>query len=300
MVSVWLILCALYASSVLVSALHVQWGERVLRPTSTASKKRRNTTVMSLLAPSTTFGLASPAKHERIDWTVRPATIADANQTAKLLNESFYTILAQDYDQDTLSKGLPSITTPRQQLLTCGTWYVVEDPVTKDIVGCGGWSIRSRGPNSNATNATAIPVPQLATNATAIPAPQLATNATAIPAPQLATNATDIPVPQLATNATDIPVPQLRHFATRPGWTRRGIGKALWTRTLRDISEAVGPETQIDVFSTLTGEPFYSSLGFVPVRRVEVTLAKDCLFPVILMRRAPYNSSLGTCRDSFE
>jgi GNAT superfamily N-acetyltransferase len=241
--SVCLLLCTLYTSSAFAPALYLQSGETVFRPTHTTSRKRQST-VLSLTASPITCGLtlASPTEHnqERIDWNVRPATIADANQTAKLLSESYYTILPQNYDQDTLSKALPSITTPRAQLLNCGTWYVVEDPVTKDIVGCGGWTLRSPAPNS--------------------------------------------------TNATDVPVPNLRHFATHPGWTRRGIGKALWTRTLRDISDAVGPETPLEVYSTLTGEPFYASFGFVPVRREEVPLAKDCLFSVIFMRRESQQS----------
>jgi GNAT superfamily N-acetyltransferase len=259
MVSVWLLLCTLYASSAFASALHLQSAETLLRPTHTKSRKRKRTVLSLTASPTTTGGLTivSPIKHkqEQIDWNVRPATIADANQTAKLLSESFYTILPQNYDQETLSIVLPSITTPRQQLLTCGTWYVVEDPVTKDIVGCGGWTLRA--PNSNAT---------------------------------------DVPV----SNATEIPVPNLRHFATHPGWTRRGVGKALWTRTWKDISDAVGPETPLEVYSTLTGEPFYASFGFVPVRRVEVPMGKDCLFPVIFMRREPQSSSFSTSSDAVD
>jgi GNAT superfamily N-acetyltransferase len=252
MASVWLLLCTLYASSAFASALHLQSGETVLRPTHSIRSRNRQSTVLSLTASPTTGGLTivSPTKHkqEQIDWNVRPATIADANETGKLLSESFYTILPQNYDQETLSVVLPFITTPRQQLLTCGTWYVVEDPITKDIVGCGGWTLRA--PNS--------------------------------------------------TNATEIPVPNLRHFATHPGWTRRGVGKALWTRTWKDISDAVGPETPLEVYSTLTGEPFYASFGFVPVRRVEVPMGKDCLFPVVFMRREPQSSSFSTSSDAVD
>jgi GNAT superfamily N-acetyltransferase len=250
MTSLCLLLCILYASSVFASALFLQSGETVFPPTHTTLRNRQST-VLSLMASPTTCGLASTAKQEQIDWNVRPATIADANQTAKLLSESYYTILPQNYDQDILSKALPSITTPRRELLTCGTWYVVEDPVTRDIVGCGGWTLRSPSPNSNAT-----------------------------------------------LNSSN--VPNLRHFATHPGWTRRGIGKALWTRTWRDISDAVGPETSLEVFSTLTAEPFYASFGFVPVRREEVPLVKDCLFPVIFMRREPQHSSLSTSSDAVD
>jgi hypothetical protein len=288
----------------------------VYRPTHTDSRKRQST-VLSLIAPPTTCGPASPAEQERIDkdciaslakeerlyidWNVRPATIDDANQTAKLLSDSFYTILPQNYDQDTLTKVLPSITTPRQQLLTCGTWYVVEDPVTKDIVGCGGWTLRSPA-NSTSQNSTANATAQnstaqicIAQNATM----QNATTQNATTQNATAQNSTDNSTAQNAT-ARDIPVPQLRHFATHPGWTRQGIGKALWKRTWRDISDAVGPETPLEVYSTLTAEPFYASFGFAPVKRVEVTMVKDCPFPVIFMRRESQNSSLSTSGDTID
>ena len=170
--------------------------------------------------------------HENVEWIVRPATIDDAKQTAKLLSESFYKLLPQDYDGETLFKALPAITTPRRQLLTCGTWYVVEHPISKDIVGCGGWTLRSPAPNSTQTN-----------------------------------------------------LPNLRHFATHPDWTRRGIGKSLWSHTWANICNAVGEDTELEVFSTLTAEPFYASFGFIPFKRVEIPLAKDCLFPCIIMRR---------------
>ena len=254
MASVWLVLCTLYASSVFASAFNLQSAETVFRQTRTTCRKRLSTVLSLTALPTTTGGLTivSPIKHkqERIDWNVRSATIADANQTAKLLSESFYTLLPQNYDQDTLSITLPFITTPRQQLLTCGTWYVVEDPVTKDIVGCGGWTLRA--PNSNSTN------------------------------------------------VTEVPVPNLRHFATHPEWTRKGIGKALWTRTWRDVSDVVGPETPLEVYSTITAVPFYASFGFVPVRHVEVPMGKDCLFPVMFMRREPQQNSLSTSNDAVD
>jgi N-acetylglutamate synthase-like GNAT family acetyltransferase len=178
---------------------------------------------------------ASP-NQDRIDWTIRPATKEDAGRCEHLLKESYCKIFVQDYDRYTLSKALPVFTAPQEDLLTCGTWYVVEHPTTNEMVGCGGWTLRPTGP---------------------------------------------------ASKLTENACPHLRHFATHPEWTRRGIGKALWRRILSDVAVAVGPATELEVFSTRTAEDFYASLGFVPVKHVDIPISKDCMFPVILMQRKP-------------
>jgi GNAT superfamily N-acetyltransferase len=91
-----------------------------------------------------------------------------------------------------------------------------------------------------------------------------------------------------ASKLTENACPHLRHFATHPEWTRRGIGKAIWRRILSDVAVAVGPATELEVFSSLTAEGFYASLGFVPVKQVDIPISgEDCVWPVILMRREP-------------
>lgn len=225
-------------SFLLLSSYPSRYAESFLHPTRTTRQKRHGcASSVSSLAPTServVTGEHTSLNKERIEWIIRPATIEDRNQTAKLLNASYYSLLPRNYDEETLAKALPAITTPRKQLLTCGTWYVAEHPVTKDIVGCGGWTLRSPRPN-----------------------------------------------------ATDVPIPNLRHFATHPEWTRCGVGNALWTRTWTEISQAVGETTALEVYSTLLAEPFYASLGFASVKRVEIPLAKNCLFPCIIMRREP-------------
>ena len=46
----------------------------------------------------------------------------------------------------------------------------------------------------------------------------------------------------------------------------------------------IGPNTTLEVYSTLTAEPFYAALGFLHVERVEIPL-RECNFTSILMRR---------------
>jgi GNAT superfamily N-acetyltransferase len=179
---------------------------------------------------------AASSNQDRIDWVLRPATKEDAGRSEILLMESYSTMLPQDYDPDTLSKALPVFTTPHEDLLTCGTWYVVEHPTTNEMVGLGGWTKGPTGP---------------------------------------------------AANFTEKSLPQLRQFATHPEWTRRGIGQKIWRRILSDVAVAVGPSTELEVFSSRTAENFYASLGFVPVKHVDLPVSEDCMFTVILMRRQP-------------
>ena len=120
-----------------------------------------------------------------------------------------------DYEEDLLSKVVPYMSTARESLLTCGTWFVVEHPNTKDIVGCGGWTAE---------------------------APKMENLAEAGP-------------------KQAVVVPHLRHFACHPQWTRCGVGRAIWNRTWNEIAKQIGPNTSMEVFSTLTAVPFYGSLG---------------------------------------
>lgn len=174
------------------------------------------------------------SKQDRIAWVLRPATKEDAGRCEQLLKDSYYTMLKQDYDSDTLSKALPVFTAPHEELLTCGTWYVVEHPTTNEMVGCGGYTLVPTGP---------------------------------------------------AAKLTEKSCPQLRQFATHPNHTRKGVGQAIWRRILSDVAVALGPSTELEVFSSRTAEAFYSSLGFVPVRHVDIPISEDCVFTVILMRR---------------
>ena len=145
-------------------------------------------------------------------------------------------MLRKDYGDDFLDKALPGLSSARESLLTCGTWYVVHHPDTPDaLVGCGGWTLDQ-------------------------------------PAK------TDGSLPSS---------PHLRHFATHPDVLRQGVGRAIWNRTWKDISDAVGSDTTLEVFSTLTAESFYGSLGFELIKHMTLPILEDCDFPCTLMRRDP-------------
>ena len=187
-------------------------------------------------------------KKERIAWMVRPATLDDAAAVSDVLSASYSQVMKPDKDPLVLSRALPYLSTARESLLTCGTWYVVQHPTTLKLVGCGGWTAQ---------------------------------------APKR-TNLAESSNPLEDDRELAVVVPHLRHFACHPDWIRCGVGQALWDRTWKDLSEQFGPDTDMEVFSTLTAVPFYSSLGFEPQQPVELPLdGKSVMFPAVLMRRKP-------------
>jgi predicted N-acetyltransferase YhbS len=76
----------------------------------------------------------------------------------------------------------------------------------------------------------------------------------------------------------------IRHFAVRSAWAKRGVGRALYQRCERD-ARAAGAG-RFEAQSSLNGEPFYASLGFARVGRIEVPMGPGLRFPSILMTRA--------------
>ena len=172
---------------------------------------------------------------------VRPSRLEDKPQIEELLQNSYKILLADDYrDSGVLEKALPKITGVRDDLLTCGTWYVVEEILDTGsteananvIIGCGGWT------------------------------------------------------PKSPLGSDDSP-PHLRHFATHPEYLRQGVANSLWNKIRQDVCQHfhVGKTPAMEVYSTLTAESFYASLGFQSEERVTLPLGNDCDFPCILMRR---------------
>lgn len=175
------------------------------------------------------------ATTKNIQWIIRPATLADSESVTSLLQASYGTLLRLDYSESCLANCLPLITVAQPQLLTCGTWYVVVHPETGQVIGCGGWTVRS-------------------------------------------------PTSASPSDATKV-VPHLRHFAVHPLFARKGVASLLWNYSLSSIQETIGRIPMLEVFSTITAEPFYMQCGFHTIRHMEIELKKDLFFPCILMRR---------------
>jgi GNAT superfamily N-acetyltransferase len=70
--------------------------------------------------------------------TVRVAMPADTDAVARVLARSYRALLAKDYEPELLRQVLPLISQANPRLLSCGTFFVVEED--DRILACGGWT----------------------------------------------------------------------------------------------------------------------------------------------------------------
>lgn len=80
----------------------------------------------------------SQPSNEAAPYVIRPALPGDAQAVGKVLDRSYRTLLADDYEPDLLRAALPLISRARPSLLTCGTYFVLEQG--EEILVAGGWS----------------------------------------------------------------------------------------------------------------------------------------------------------------
>jgi N-acetylglutamate synthase-like GNAT family acetyltransferase len=78
-------------------------------------------------------------------------------------------------------------------------------------------------------------------------------------------------------------VGHVRHFAVHPGWTRRGIGRAIYGLCER-AARAVGA-TAFECYSSLNAEEFYRALDFKRIREIDLELQPRVTLRAVLMRR---------------
>lgn len=78
-------------------------------------------------------------------------------------------------------------------------------------------------------------------------------------------------------------VGHVRHFATRPDWAGKGVGRAIYQ--LCETNARAAGLTDLECFSSLNAERFYSSLGFERVRELDVELTSGVTVRGIFMRR---------------
>ncbi len=69
---------------------------------------------------------------------IRPTTAADLAAVDALLARSYPKLLKADYPASVLVTALPVIARAQPKLITCGTYYVVQED--GQILGAGGWT----------------------------------------------------------------------------------------------------------------------------------------------------------------
>lgn len=75
----------------------------------------------------------------------------------------------------------------------------------------------------------------------------------------------------------------IRHFATHPGWTRRGVARSIMNRCYLDAKAR--DVSKLHCCSTFAAENFYESLGFKSVAATNIALDSEVSFPAILMQQ---------------
>ena len=76
--------------------------------------------------------------------SLRVAGPMDGPAVSSLLEASYTTLLARDYEPDLLAKLLPLVTNANPQLLASGNFYVAQTQLGH-FIGCGGWSREQPG-----------------------------------------------------------------------------------------------------------------------------------------------------------
>jgi N-acetylglutamate synthase-like GNAT family acetyltransferase len=76
-------------------------------------------------------------------FTLRPATKQDIAAVDALLARSYPRLLRPDYPPSTLILALPKISRAQPELVTCGTYYLVEEEGA--LLGAGGWTANAPG-----------------------------------------------------------------------------------------------------------------------------------------------------------
>lgn len=76
-------------------------------------------------------------------FTLRPATKQDIAAVDALLWRAYPRLLKPDYAPSTLVMALPLISRAQPDLITSGTYYLIEE--NKILLGAGGWTLAAPG-----------------------------------------------------------------------------------------------------------------------------------------------------------
>jgi len=178
-----------------------------------------------------------------IDFTIRLANPEDIPQLRPLIEQSVRVLQRDDYSAEQLEAALGTAYGVDTQLITDGTYYVVETAGAageRALVACGGWSMRKtlygsdRGPFRD--------------------------DAMLDPALDAA---------------------KIRAFFVHPDWTRRGLA-TLILKTCEQAAYARGFR-RFEMGATLTGVPMYAARGYEAKERLEVPLPNGLTLAVVRM-----------------
>ena len=171
---------------------------------------------------------------------LRLATLDDVPAIRSLIDASVRTLSASRYSEEQIASSLRWVFGADTQLITDGTYYVIEADGT--VVAAGGWSRR----------------------------------ATLYGGDQLKTGVDPLLDP-------DREAARIRAFFVHPAWARRGLARRVYDACAAAALSA--GFTQLELVSTLPGEPLYRALGFSPVEELVHEMPDGVELPVVRMRR---------------
>ncbi len=181
---------------------------------------------------------------------IRLAEVRDIPVLRELIEASVRGLQAADYSAAQLESALRTVYGVDTQLISDGTYFVVEETGSARaalLVGCGGWSRRR----------------------------------TLYGGDQWAGREDSLLDP--AKDAAKI-----RAFFVHPAWARRGIGGMI-LEACEAAARAAGFR-RLEMGATLTGVPFYRAKGYVELEAAEVPLGDGLTLPIVRMGKEELES----------
>ncbi len=178
-------------------------------------------------------------------FRLRLASPSDIAELRTLIELSVRELQAPDYTPAQLEEALQTVYGVDTQLISDGTYFVVEgdtETATPVIVGCGGWSKRR----------------------------------TLYGGDQWSGRQDSLLDPR--TDAAKI-----RAFFVHPAWARKGIGTQI-LRACEQAAKDAGFH-QLEMGATLTGVPFYRIHGYEAVETQQVSMRHGLTLPIVRMTK---------------
>lgn len=165
--------------------------------------------------------------------SLRPATLDDIPALNALIERSARQLSIGFYTPAEIDAAVRYVFGVDTNLVADGTYFVVHDGAA--LAGCGGWSMRRTlyGGDQRPVDTDAPGVPR---------------------------------VPAEDQLQPGVDAAKVRAFFVSPDFARRGVGRFLLDACLAAAGQA--GFTRVELMATLPGVPFYSALGFRPMREV--------------------------------
>ena len=203
--------------------------------------------IVAALSPHQESSSSSSIGASLAAFEIRKATPRDANALSDLYSETYNEALPRHYSEQELAEAMPTLTTPSPRMLASGGYYVAFQRRSRDVDGD-----RAHDDEEMLLGAGAWEPDD--------------------------TNYAD----QAGRDAVISELAHIRHFATKPSFTGRGIGKALMAACM--LEAATQGISQMECISSFGAVSFYTAFGFSSVENTAHRYASGLAFGGVRMR----------------